>query len=61
MSLILMIIGAGFFSIILSDFIAIINNFEKKMGVVDKGLDLHNWMTLLSNFTSNKPLPRTLF
>lgn len=59
-SLILMIIGAGFFSIVLSDFIDIINNFDKKMGVVDKGLDLHNWLTLLSSFTGNKPLPRTL-
>lgn len=44
----------------LSDFIDIINNFDKKMGVVDKGLDLHNWLTLLSSFSSNKPLPRTL-
>ncbi len=60
-TLLLMIVGAGFFSIVLSDFIDIINNFDKKMGVVDKGLDLHNWLTLLSSFTGNKPLPRTLF
>lgn len=30
------------------------------MGVVDKGTELHNWMTLLTRFTSNKPLPKSL-
>ena len=59
-SLALMVVGAGFFSIVLSSFIGIISNFDKKMGVVDKGLDLHNWLHLLSSFTNNKPLPRSL-
>lgn len=30
------------------------------MGVVDQGTELHNWMTLLTRFTSNKPLPKSL-
>ena len=30
------------------------------MGVVDKGLDLHNWLQFLSGYTNSKPLPRRL-
>ena len=30
------------------------------MGIVDKGADLQVWMTSLSKFTSNQPLPRDL-
>ncbi len=59
-SLLLMLVGASFFSIVLSSFIDIITNFDKKMGVVDKGLHLHNWLLMLSSFTNGKPLPRTL-
>lgn len=59
-SLFLMLIGAGFFSIVLSSFIDIITNFDKKMGVIDKALDLHNWLLQLSSFTNGKPLPRHL-
>jgi len=37
----------------MGNFIEIITNYEKKMGVVDQSGDLHNWMMLLTRFTNN--------
>ena len=56
----IMLCGVAFFSYIMGSFIAIISNYDQKMGVIDKGTELHNWMTLLTRFTSNKPLPKSL-
>lgn len=56
----IMLCGVAFFSYIMSSFIEIISNYDKKMGAIDKGTELHNWMTLLTRFTNNKPLPKTL-
>ena len=56
----IMLCGVAFFSYIMGSFIEIISNYEKKMGVIDKSTDLHNWMTLLTRFTNNKPLPKSL-
>lgn len=56
----IMLCGVAFFSFIMSSFIEIISNYDKKMGAIDKGTELHNWMTLLTRFTNNKPLPKTL-
>lgn len=56
----IMLCGVAFFSFIMGSFIEIIQNYEKKMGVVDKSSDLHNWMTLITRFTNNKPLPKSL-
>ncbi|CDW72458.1 cation channel family protein [Stylonychia lemnae] len=58
--ILVMLCGVGFFSYIMSSFIEIISNYDKKMGAVDKGTELHNWMTLLTRFTNNKPLPKSL-
>jgi hypothetical protein len=55
-----MLCGVAFFSYIMGSFIEIISNYDKKMGSVDKGTELHNWMTLLTRFTNNKPLPKSL-
>ena len=55
-----MLCGVAFFSYIMGSFIEIISNYDKKMGTVDKGTELHNWMTLLTRFTNNKPLPKSL-
>ncbi len=30
------------------------------MGMIDQVGDLHNWLTLLTKYTNNKPLPKTL-
>ena len=59
-AILIMLCGVAFFSYIMGSFIEIISNYEKKMGVIDKGTDLHNWMTLLTRFTNNKPLPKSL-
>lgn len=49
----IMLGGVAFFSYIMGNFIEIITNYEKKMGVVDQSGDLHNWMMLLTRFTNN--------
>ena len=40
--------------------IEIISNYDQKMGVVDKSGDLYNWLILLTRFTNNQPLPKSL-
>ena len=55
-----MLCGVAFFSYIMGNFIEIITNYKKKMGIIDRGTELHNWMSLLTRFTNNKPLPKTL-
>lgn len=55
-----MIIGAGFFSIVLSNFIQMVASYNTKLGVIDKGINLHVWLKFLNGFTNNKPLPRKL-
>ena len=52
--------GVAFFSYIMGNFIEIVSNYEKKMGIVDKSGDLHNWLLLLTRFTNNQPLPKSL-
>ena len=54
-AVLIMLGGVAFFSFIMSNFIEIISNYEKKMGAVDKSGDLHNWLILLSRFTNNQP------
>lgn len=56
----LMLCGVAFFSYIMGSFIEIISNYQKKMGVVDKSTFLRNWLTLLTRFTGNKPLSKSL-
>ena len=60
MGIFVMLCGVAFFSYIMGNFIEIITNYDQKMGVIDHGKDLHNWLTMLSRFTNNKPLPRKL-
>lgn len=60
MCIFLMIVGIAFFSYIMSNFNDVLINYDKKMGIVDQGSDLQVWLTSLSKFTSQKPLPRDL-
>lgn len=53
LAVLIMLGGVAFFSYIMGNFIEIISNYEKKMGVVDKSGDLHNWLILLTRFTNN--------
>jgi hypothetical protein len=55
-----MLCGVAFFSYIMGSFIEIISNYQKKMGLVNKTPYLRNWMTLLTRFTGNKPLTKSL-
>lgn len=59
-ALMIMLGGVAFFSYIMGSFIEIISNYEKKMGVVEKSGDLHNWLIMLTRYTNNQPLPRSI-
>jgi len=52
-AVIIMLGGVAFFSYIMGNFIEIISNYEKKMGVVDKSSELHTWLMNLTRFTNN--------
>jgi len=60
LAVLIMLGGVAFFSYIMGNFVEIISNYEKKMGVVDKSGDLHNWLHLLTRFTNNQPIPKKL-
>lgn len=55
-----MILGIALFSYIMGNFNDVLTNYDKQMGIVDKSVDLQVWMTSLSKFTNNQPLPREL-
>jgi hypothetical protein len=57
----IMLWGVAFFSYIMGNFIEIVSNYNERMGIIDRSTELHKWMTMLSRFTNNKPLPRSLF
>ena len=60
LAVIIMLCGVAFFSYIMGNFVEIISNYEKKMGVVDKSGDLHNWLNILTRFTNNQKIPKKL-
>ena len=53
-----MLMGVAFFSFIMGSFIEIISSYDKKMGVVDKSGDLHNWLSLLTRFNNSSLTPK---
>ena len=61
MGILVMLAGVGFFSFVMSSFIEIISTFNHNLGVEEETFDLHNWMTLLTRFRENKPLPNSLY
>lgn len=60
LAIILMLGGVAFFSYIMGNFIEILSNYDKKMGVQDKSGDLTDWMLQLTRFTNNQPLNKQL-
>ena len=56
-----MLCGVVFFSYIMSSVIEIINNNQKKMSLEDKSEGLRNWLTVLSRFQNQRPLPLSLY
>ena len=61
LGMVIMLLGVGFFSYIMGSFIDIISNMSQSQGVEEQTFDLHNWMTLLTRFRENKPLPNSLY
>lgn len=59
--ILIMLAGVGFFSLIMGSFIEIISTFNQNLGVEEHTFELHNWMTLLTRFRENKPLPNSLY
>ena len=57
----IMLAGVAFFSFVMSSFIEIISTFNRNLGVEEETFELHNWMTLLTRFRENKPLPNCLY
>jgi len=56
----IMLVGVAFFSYNMGSFIEFIQNYQKKMGVIDKSEDLQKWIMLLLRFNNKKPLPKSL-
>jgi hypothetical protein len=52
--------GMIFFANIMNSFVEIIENYNKLTGEVDRSNEITNWMILLSRFTDNQPLPKSL-
>ena len=50
-SVLIMLCGVAFFSYIMNSFIDILQNYERKMGAVDKSTDLQVWLVVLTRFT----------
>jgi len=61
LGIVIMLGGVGFFSFIMGSFIEIISNFNGDLSPEDQTFELHNWITLLTRFRENKPLPNTLY
>lgn len=59
-AVIIMLVGVAFFSYIMGNMMEIIINYEKKMGSVDHSGDLHNWMVLLTSFTNDHNIKKTI-
>ena len=55
-----MLVGVAVFSFIMGSFIEIISSLNSN-GVEEKTFELHNWMTLLTRFRENRPLPNSLY
>lgn len=61
MGIVIMLAGVAFFSFVMSSFIEIISNFSRNLGPEEETFEMHNWMTLLTRFRENKPLPNSLY
>lgn len=51
----IMLLGVAMFSYVMGSFTDLISSYDKKIGISDKGSDLQNWLSLLNNFSKNKP------
>jgi len=51
-ALVVMLGGVAFFSYIMGNLLEIFNNYESKMGIVDRKGDLDYWIISLQRFTN---------
>lgn len=58
--IVIMLGGVAFFSFIMGSFIEIIESFGSA-GFEAPIFELHNWVTLLTRFRDNRPLPNSLY
>lgn len=62
LAIFIMLGGVGFFSFVMSSFIEIISTFNPDLSATtEEKFELHNWMTLLTRFRENKPLPNSIY
>lgn len=64
LTIFIMLAGVGFFSFVMSSFIEIISTFNRNISESHEAaekFELHNWLTLLTRFRENKPLPNSLY
>jgi hypothetical protein len=56
-----MLFGTTFLAILLTQAMVILNSLTENVSVEDSSFHLHNWVTLLSRFNQNTPLPESLY
>lgn len=60
MAIFLMLVGVTFFSYVMGNFTELLTSYDKKLGGVDNASNLHNWLSLLGNFSKNVPFESEL-
>ena len=60
MAIFIMLIGVSLFTYVMGNFTDLITTYDKKLGAVDNSSNLHNWLSLLSNFSKNIPFENDL-
>jgi len=53
LAIFIMLIGVSLFTYVMGNFTDLITTYDKKLGAVDNASNLHNWLTLLHNFSKN--------
>jgi len=59
-NMIVELVGVAFYSYIMGNFIEIVANYEKKVGIPDRSAELTNWLTLLDRFTDGRKLDKSI-
>jgi len=54
------LIGVALYSYVMGNMLELISNYEKKVAVDDKSIELHHWLSLLDRFNTKKALSKPL-
>ena len=60
MAIFIMLIGVSLFTHVMGNFTDLITSYDKKLGGADNASNLHNWLSLLGNFSKNTPFENSL-